>query len=98
MHPAEVVRLVLGDKTLEKVRDSPTCRSILALARGKRPGDEREKSPINEGVAVDKEQSRAVWNFHEVNIRRPRFSRSTGASIGKGILRLLELPIAAYGH
>jgi hypothetical protein len=63
---------VLGNETLKKVRDPPASRSILAFARGERSGDEREKSAINEGVAIDKEEPRAVWTFHEVNIKRPR--------------------------
>src|SRR6266852_5278251 len=85
MHPAEIVRLVLGDETLEKVRDPPARRSILAFTGSKRPGDERKKSAINEGIAIDKKQSRAVWTFHGVNIRRPRSVGAREVQLGRGV-------------
>src|ERR1700680_707702 len=92
MHPAQVVRLVLGDEALQKIRDSPASRSVLAFARGERPGDERKKSAINEGIAIDEKQSRAVWSFHGVNIKRPRFGRRMRACIWKNevVPRLLN--------
>jgi hypothetical protein len=64
---------MLGDHALQKIGDPPTGRCILAFAGGQRSGDQREKGAINEGVAIDEEESRAVWTFHEVNIKRPRF-------------------------
>jgi hypothetical protein len=63
---------VLGNHAPQKIGDPPAGRCILAFAGGQGPGDQREKGAINEGVAIDEEESRALWGFHEVNIKRPR--------------------------
>src|SRR5690606_1237105 len=57
-NPAQVLRLVLLEQSLEKVRDAPGGRRVLAAARGKRTRDEGEERAIDERVAVHEEQSR----------------------------------------
>ena len=79
VHPSEIIGLVLGDHPLQKIGDPPAGRCILALAGGQRSGNQRKESAINERVAIDQEESRAVWTFHEVNIKRARSDRDTRA-------------------
>ena len=81
MNPAKVVRPVVGHEEPQKIGDTPAGGSILALARGQWSRNQREKSAINESVAIDKKQSRAVWTIHRVNIKQPRFRGADGASI-----------------
>ena len=79
--PTEVVRPMVGHQEPQKIRDAPAGGSILTFARGQRSRNQGEKSAINESVAIDKKQSRAVWTIHRVNIKQPRFRGADGASI-----------------
>lgn len=72
MHPADILRVVVGIEQSQKGRYSPARRRILTLAGGEGAGDHRKERAINERITVDQKQSRAVRTFHEVNIKRPR--------------------------
>src|SRR5439155_26124986 len=70
MDPAEVIRSMIGHEEPKKIRDAPAGGSILALAHGQWSRNQREKSAINESVAIDKKQSWTVWAIHKVNIKQ----------------------------
>jgi len=56
VHPSQVLGLVVGEQTVEKVYDSPRGGRVLAVTRRQRPRDEREERPIDEGITVNEKQ------------------------------------------
>ena len=55
VHPAEVLRLVGTEQSVEKVYNSPGSRRVLTMARCERARYEREERAIDERIPVDEE-------------------------------------------
>ena len=82
MHPAQQLRLVRYQQSLEERRNPPGGRRVFAVTRGKRSRHQREKRAVDQGIAIDQEQTRCGGTLHLAHCRdamRRRIALSSSA-------------------
>src|SRR6476659_5466589 len=100
MHPTDIIGVMVGDEQTEERGYSPAGRGIFALARGEGTSNHREKGAIDQRIAIDQKEPRAVRTFHRGQYkargvrflsRSPRINRKKLGFAGPG-----ELPSPGF--